>query len=82
MEFFNDVGGDPLKPSLFELVFQEQLQVRLQPTLKQVCVAFAHRYPRYFLRILNRYEEFYAFIIFFVERHYLWKHSSSYLHSS
>ncbi|KAF7355038.1 Ankyrin repeat protein nuc-2 [Mycena sanguinolenta] len=34
MEFFNDVGSDPLKPSLFELVAQEQLRDLLQPALK------------------------------------------------
>jgi len=36
MEFFNDVGGDPLKPSLFELVAQEQLRDLLQPALRYV----------------------------------------------
>jgi len=36
MEFFNNVGGDPLKPSLFELVAQEQLRDLLQPALKYV----------------------------------------------
>ena len=36
MEFFSDVGGDPLKPSLFELVTQEQLRDLLQPALKYV----------------------------------------------
>ena len=36
MEFYNDIGGDPLKPSLFELVAQEQLRDLLQPALKYV----------------------------------------------
>ena len=36
MEFFNDSGDDPLKPSLFELVAQEQLRDLLQPALKYV----------------------------------------------
>jgi hypothetical protein len=36
MEFFNDVGADPLKPSLFELTAQEQLKNLLQPSLKYV----------------------------------------------
>jgi hypothetical protein len=35
---------------------------------------FAQRHPRYLLRIVNRHEEFYAFIMLFVERHYLLKH--------
>jgi len=36
MEFYNDFGGDPLKPSLFELVAQEQLRDLLQPALKYI----------------------------------------------
>lgn len=94
MEFFNDNGTDPLKPSLFELIAQEQLRDMLQPALKYVlavCNAFplkiltdclqvfAQRYPRYLLRIVNRHEEFYAFIMLMVERHYLRKHSSCFV---
>ncbi|KAH9899788.1 cyclin-dependent protein kinase inhibitor [Cubamyces lactineus] len=71
MEFYNDVGGDPLKPTLFELVAQEQLRDLLQPALKYVLSVFAQSYPRYLLRIVNRHEEFYALLMFFVERHYL-----------
>ncbi|KAI0069147.1 hypothetical protein BV25DRAFT_1818118 [Artomyces pyxidatus] len=78
MEFFNDVGGDPLKPSLFELVAQEQLRDLLQPALKYVLSVFAQRNPRYLLRIVNRHEEFYAMIMLFVERHYLRKHNASF----
>ncbi|EIN10291.1 hypothetical protein PUNSTDRAFT_64646 [Punctularia strigosozonata HHB-11173 SS5] len=78
MEFFNDVGSDPLKPSLFELVAQEQLRDLLQPALKYVLSVFAQRYPRYLLRIVNRHEEFYAFIMFFVERHFLRTHGASF----
>ncbi|KAG1753694.1 Pex12 amino terminal region-domain-containing protein [Suillus paluster] len=78
MEFFNDVGGDPLKPSLFELVAQEQLRDLLQPALKYVLAVFAQRYPRHLIRIVNRHEEFYAFIMLFVERHYLRKHNASF----
>ncbi|EGO01590.1 hypothetical protein SERLA73DRAFT_48482 [Serpula lacrymans var. lacrymans S7.3] len=78
MEFFKDSGEDPLKPSLFELVAQEQLRDLLQPALKYVLAVFAQRYPRYLIRIVNRHEEFYAFIMFFVERHYLRKHNASF----
>ena len=42
MEFFSDVGGDPLKPSLFELVAQEQLRDLLQPAVKYV-LSVCHR---------------------------------------
>ncbi|GJJ07584.1 hypothetical protein Clacol_001787 [Clathrus columnatus] len=71
MEFFNDVGEDPKRPSLFELVAQEQLRDLLQPALKYVLAVFAQRNPRYLLRIVNRHEEFYSIIMFIVERHYL-----------
>lgn len=36
MEFFSDIGGSALEPSLFELVAQEQLRDLLQPALKYV----------------------------------------------
>ncbi|KAF8897215.1 Pex12 amino terminal region-domain-containing protein [Infundibulicybe gibba] len=78
MEFFNDIGSDPLKPSLFELVAQEQLRDLLQPALKYVLAVFAQRYPRYLLRIVNRHEEFYAAIMLFIERYYLSKHNASF----
>ncbi|KAG5716083.1 Ankyrin repeat protein nuc-2 [Termitomyces sp. T112] len=78
MEFFNDLGTDPLKPSLFELVAQEQLRDLLQPALKYVLAVFAQRYPRYLLRIVNRHEEFYAAIMLLVERYYLRKHNASF----
>jgi hypothetical protein len=42
MEFFNSVGGDPLRPSLFELIAQEQLRDLLQPALKYVLAVSAH----------------------------------------
>ena len=35
---------------------------------------FAQSYPRYLLRIVNKHEEFYALLMFFVERHYLRTH--------
>ncbi|KAK0206214.1 cyclin-dependent protein kinase inhibitor [Desarmillaria ectypa] len=78
MEFFNNVGVDTLKPSLFELVSQEQLRELLQPALKYVLAVFAQRYPRYILRIVNRHEEFYAILMFIVERHYLKNHGASF----
>ncbi|KDR83451.1 hypothetical protein GALMADRAFT_274898 [Galerina marginata CBS 339.88] len=83
MEFFNDNGSDPLKPSLFELLAQEQLRDLLQPALKYVLAViwktvFAQRYPRYLLRIVNRHEEFYALVMLIVENHYLKKQNASF----
>ncbi|KAG7448928.1 uncharacterized protein BT62DRAFT_979053 [Guyanagaster necrorhizus] len=78
MEFFNNVGVDTLKPSIFELVSQEQLRDLLQPALKYVLAVFAQRHPRYLLRIVNRHEEFYAILMLIVERHYLKNHGASF----
>jgi hypothetical protein len=50
MEFFNDMGGDPLKPSLFELIAQEQLRDLLQPALKYVLAVSILR-PLHYLAI-------------------------------
>ncbi|KZV72091.1 hypothetical protein PENSPDRAFT_650017 [Peniophora sp. CONT] len=79
MEFFSSVGGaDPLRPSLFELIAQEQLRDLLQPALKYVLSVFAQRHPRYLIRLVNRHEEFYALLMLLVERYYLVKHNSSF----
>lgn len=81
MEFVSDIHGrpdDPFKPSIFELVFQEQLRDHLQPALKYVLSVFATRYPRYLLRIVNKHEEFYALLMFFIERYYIGKHGASF----
>ncbi|KAG8847049.1 ubiquitin-protein ligase peroxin 12 [Tulasnella sp. 330] len=79
MDFLGELrGSDPLRPSIFELVGQEQLRDLLQPALKYVLSVFAQSYPRYLLRIVNKHEEFYALLMFFVERHYLRKHNSSF----
>lgn len=47
--------------------------------MTHVAQVFAQRYPRYLLRVVNRHEEFYALLMFFVERHYLRKHGSFYV---
>ena len=58
MEFFNDASVDHYKPSIFELIAQEQLRDLLQPALKYVLAVrpsiptlVLHIYPPYsFLR--------------------------------
>ncbi|KAF9383502.1 ubiquitin-protein ligase peroxin 12, partial [Mortierella sp. AD011] len=70
MEFMSNLGGglQADRPSLFELIAQDKMREMLEPALRYV---YAQRYPRYLIRIVNRYEEFYAILMFFVERHYL-----------
>ncbi|QRV76634.1 cyclin-dependent kinase inhibitor [Ceratobasidium sp. AG-Ba] len=79
MEFLGDITGlDPNRPSLLELVAQEQLRDTLQPALKYILAVFAQQYPRYLIRIVNRFEECYALLMLIVERHYLKIHGASF----
>ncbi|KZW03868.1 hypothetical protein EXIGLDRAFT_635217 [Exidia glandulosa HHB12029] len=71
MEYFQDLANNSARPSIFELVAQEQLRDLLQPALKYVLSVLAQRNPRYLLRVVNRHEEFYALVMLFVEHHYL-----------
>lgn len=73
MEFVTALRGtfDDQKPSLFELLSEQQLNSLLPPTLRYLLTVATQRYPRYLLRILNSYDELYAVLMLLVERHYL-----------
>jgi hypothetical protein len=43
----------------------------LPPSLRYGVAVAAHRYPRYFLRILNSFDELYALLMLLVERYFL-----------
>ncbi|KAJ5457922.1 hypothetical protein N7475_009310 [Penicillium sp. IBT 31633x] len=62
---------DEHKPSLFELLAEQQLSDLLPPSLRYLLAVATHRHPRYLLRILNSYDEVYALISLIVERYYL-----------
>lgn len=62
---------DDLKPSLFELLAEQELAALLPPTLRYLLAVTTHRYPRYLLRILNNYDEIYALLSLGVEKYYL-----------
>ncbi|CAE6456532.1 unnamed protein product [Rhizoctonia solani] len=75
MEFLGDITGlDPNRPSLLELIAQEQLRDTLQPAIKYILAVFAQQYPRYLIRLVNRFEESYSLLMLIVERHYLKVH--------
>ncbi|KAI8325012.1 hypothetical protein GQ54DRAFT_37213 [Martensiomyces pterosporus] len=80
MEFMSDMlsGADSGKPSLFEIVAQHKMSDLLEPALRHVTSVYAHRYPRYLVRILNWHEEVYAAIMLLVERHYLRNYGGSF----
>lgn len=73
MEFVSALRGtfDDQKPSLFEILSEQQLNGLLPPTLRYLLTVATHRHPRYLLRILNSYDELYALVMLLVERHYL-----------
>ncbi|KIW21111.1 hypothetical protein PV08_01690 [Exophiala spinifera] len=73
MEYLNALQSpvDDLKPSLFELLSEQQLAALLPPTLRYLLAVATHRYPRYLLRILNNYDEVYGLLSLVVERYYL-----------
>ena len=71
MEFSQHPPLDTLKPSLFELLSEQQLSALLPPTLRYLLTLLTHRHPRLFLRLLNRFDELYALAALLVERHYL-----------
>ncbi|UKZ73834.1 ubiquitin-protein ligase peroxin 12 [Trichoderma virens FT-333] len=73
MEFITALRGtfDGQKPSLFEVLSEQQLNSLLPPTLRYLLTVATHRHPRYLLRILNSFDELYALLMLAVERHYL-----------
>lgn len=62
---------DDHKPSLFELLSEQQLSSLIPPSLRYLLAVATHRYPRYLLRILNNYDELYALLSLLVEKYYL-----------
>ncbi|CAK7228002.1 ubiquitin-protein ligase peroxin 12 [Sporothrix curviconia] len=62
---------DEQKPSLFELLSEQQLHGLLPPTLRYLLTVATQRYPRYLLRALNSFDELYALAMVVVEHYYL-----------
>jgi peroxin-12 len=73
MEFMTSLqsGLDTQKPSLFELLSEQQLASLIPPSLRYLLAVATHRNPRYLLRVLNNFDELYALLSLAVERHYL-----------
>ena len=73
MEFMTSLQGglDECKPSLFELLSEEQLSSLVPPSLRYLLAVATHRHPRYLLRALNSFDELYALLSLVVERYYL-----------
>lgn len=81
MEFITALRAtsfDDQKPSLFELLSEQQLASLLPPTLRYLLVHATHRSPRYLLPVLNSFDELYALLMLLVERHYLLTRAGSF----
>ncbi|ENI06200.1 hypothetical protein COCC4DRAFT_166382 [Bipolaris maydis ATCC 48331] len=71
-------GIDDLKPSLFELLSEQQLSSLLPPSLRYLLAVATPRYPRYLLPVLNSFDEVYALLMLLVERHFLRTYGGSF----
>ncbi|KAK2745399.1 ubiquitin-protein ligase peroxin 12 [Myotisia sp. PD_48] len=73
MEYMSALQNDfdDFKPSLFEILSEQQLSSLLPPSIRYLLAVATHRHPRYLLRILNSYDEVYALVSLLVERYYL-----------
>ena len=80
MEFLPTLqhGIDDLKPSLFELLSEQQLASLLPPSLRYLLAIATPRYPRYLLPVLNSFDEVYAVLMLLVERHFLRTYGGSF----
>lgn len=80
MEYMSALQGtfDDHKPSLFELLSEQQLASLLPPSLRYILAVATHQHPRYLLRVLNSFDELYALLMLIVERHFLKTHGGGF----
>jgi hypothetical protein len=80
MEFMTTLQGgyDEQKPSLFEILSENELAALIPPSIRYLLAIAAHRQPRYLLRILNNFDELYALLSLAVERYYLGTYGGSF----
>ena len=60
MEFYSSLDASQLdaeSPTLFELISANQLEALLSPSLRYVLVHYAVKYPKYLLRLANKFDE-------------------------
>lgn len=79
MDFLSNISTiDESRPTLFELIAQDQLRDLLQPAIRYVLVFYAQRYPRYLLRIANSSNGLYAILMAIVESHFLLEYEGTF----
>ncbi|KAG2736340.1 hypothetical protein G9P44_000430 [Scheffersomyces stipitis] len=74
MEYYSSLDASQLDsetPTLFELISASQLESLLSPSLRYILVHYASRYPKYLLRINNRFDELNLVLRSFVEWYFV-----------
>lgn len=74
MEFYSSLDASQLDsetPTLFELISAHQLEHLLSPSLRYILVYYTTRYPRYLLKINNRFDELNLLFRGFIEWYFM-----------
>ncbi|EGW33549.1 uncharacterized protein SPAPADRAFT_151827 [Spathaspora passalidarum NRRL Y-27907] len=74
MEYYSSLDASQLdseRPTLFEIISSNQLEALLSPSLRYILVHYASKYPRYLLKINNRFDEINLFFRGFIEWYFL-----------
>lgn len=80
MEFMSALSTnyDDQKPSLFEILSENELSALIPPSLRYLLAVATHRNPRYLLPLLNNFDELYSVLSLVVERFYLRTYGGSF----
>ncbi len=67
----HELGTNQAFPSFFEVFMQDRIHQSLKPAVRHVFLVLAERWPRAFLPLLDHFNEAFALLSLFLERHYL-----------
>ncbi|KAG7859260.1 hypothetical protein KL939_002160 [Ogataea angusta] len=82
MDFYSNLDSRSLDrntPTLFEVISAKELENLLSPSIRFVLVHYANKYPRYLIRILNRFDELNLAIRGLVEYSFLHNWNSTFI---
>ncbi|RLV93618.1 Peroxisome assembly protein 12 [Spathaspora sp. JA1] len=74
MEYYSSLDASQLdseRPTLFEIISSNQLEALLSPSLRYILVHYASKYPKYLLRVNNRFDEINLILRSFIEWYFL-----------
>ncbi|KAM3570998.1 hypothetical protein VYU27_006958 [Nannochloropsis oceanica] len=71
----HELGTDPQFPSFFEVFMQDRIHQSLKPAVRHVFLVLVQRWPQA-LVLLDHFDEVFAVLSLFLERHYLAKNDA------